>query len=63
MNDQFAFLDTNILIAAKIDIYPFDVFPSFWKFIQDAIISGKLTILKVVKDEILEGNDELTIWF
>lgn len=62
MKDQLVFLDSNVLIAAKNDIYPFDVFPSFWEFIEKAIMSGKLVVLKVVKDEILAGNDELTTW-
>ncbi len=62
MKNQFVFLDSNILIAAKNDAYPFDVFPSFWEFMTNAILSEELIILDVVENEILAGNDELTAW-
>ncbi len=62
MKNQSTFIDSNILITAKNDIYPFDVFPSFWKFIETAILSEELTILDVVKNEILAGNDDLSTW-
>ena len=54
MKDKPIFLDSNVLITAKNDTYPFDVFPS--------ILSKKLIILDVVKNEILAGNDSLTTW-
>ena len=63
MKDNLVFLDSNILIAAKNDIYPFDIFPSFWEFIKDSIQSEKLIVLDVVKNELLAGNDDLTTWF
>ena len=60
--DQMYFLDSNILIAAKNETYPFDVFPSFWNCMEKAIKSRKAIVLDVVKKEILKGRDELEIW-
>ena len=62
MKDKPIFLDSNVLITAKNDTYPFDVFPSFWEFLKESILSKKLIILDVVKNEILAGNDSLTTW-
>ena len=59
---QMYFLDANILITAKNDTYPFDVFPSFWNCMEEAIKSGKTLVLDVVKKEILKGKDELETW-
>lgn len=59
---QMYFLDANILIAAKNDTYPFDVFPSFWNCMEEAIKSRKTLVLDVVKKEILKGKDELETW-
>ena len=62
MKDKPIFLDSNVLITAQNDTYPFDVFPSFWEFLKESILSKKLIILDVVKNEILAGNDSLTTW-
>lgn len=62
MKNSPFFVDSNILISAKNDIYPFDVFPSFWEFLERAITEERLVLLNLVKDEILKGKDELTDW-
>lgn len=62
MIDSPFFLDSNILISAKNDIYPFDVFPSFWEFLEKSIAEERIVLLKLVKDEILKGKDDLIDW-
>ena len=63
MSDGSKYLiDTNSLITPQHQFYPFDFAPSFWVQLEAHIISGKVAILDIVKDEILRGKDELQEW-
>lgn len=55
-------LDSNTFIDAKNRYYGFDIVPSFW----NELIShsrGNILTIDHIKNEIMSGNDELSIWF
>ena len=53
--------DTNIFITSKNQL-PADVWPTFWLRIAELIRDGKIFSSTKVKEEIEQGNDELTTW-
>lgn len=55
-------IDTSCLTQAFRVYYPFDIAPSFWKFIKDGIVSGDFIIIDRVHAEIFRGNDDLKKW-
>jgi len=55
-------LDASIFIAAKNSYYAFDIAPGFWRAIVDLAKDGSILIPKMVKNEILNGEDELSSW-
>jgi hypothetical protein len=55
-------LDTNIFINAKNGPYGFDIVPSFWKWIDDAVAEGKIYSSVLVCEELCNGNDYLSEW-
>ena len=62
MSSPIFLIDSNVLIAAKGNIYPFDVFPSWWKAMKKAIEDGGIGILDVVGKELSMQKDDLWSW-
>lgn len=55
-------LDSNFFIQAHRANYPFDVFPSFWKKIEQIANQGLIISIDKVRDEIFQNDDKLTSW-
>lgn len=55
-------LDSNVFIQAKNLHYGFDFCPAFWDWIDQAHRDGLVYSIRQVKDELLEGQDELADW-
>jgi len=55
-------LDTNTLIQAKNEYYAFDLCPGFWEWIDQAHENGEVYSIEPVRNELLEGADELCEW-
>ena len=55
-------LDANVFIEAKNRHYGFDVVPGFWEWLDDANDRGVVCSVAKVRDELLDGGDELTEW-
>ena len=62
MSNQIFLLDTNSFITPHLNYYPFDFAPGFWEQMEHNINSGRIAILDLVKNEILQGNDRLKEW-
>ena len=56
-------IDSNIFITPYQNYYPFDLAPGFWKQLADKLSMDEVAILDVVKDEVLNGGDDLSDWF
>lgn len=61
MAEVFLF-DSNSFITPYKRYYPFDMVPSFWQCLEDAIQKGSVVILDRVYEELLRGKiiDETT---
>ncbi|MCL2780448.1 MAG: DUF4411 family protein, partial [Actinomycetia bacterium] len=55
-------LDTNVLIEAKNRYYAFDIAPGFWDWLDRAHGQSLACSIDAVRDELLDGNDELAEW-
>lgn len=55
-------LDANVLIEAKNRYYAFDIAPGFWVWLDLAHQQSLACSIKAVRDELLDGNDELADW-
>lgn len=55
-------IDTSSLTQAYRTYYSFDITPSFWDFLKQEFNSGRLISNDKVYDEIMWGNDDLTVW-
>lgn len=62
MSETIFLIDSNSLITPHLTYYPFDFAPGFWSQMEQAVNAGKIAILDVVKNEILQGNDSLKDW-
>ena len=62
MSSQIFLLDTNSFIAPHLNYYPFDFAPGFWEQMERSINNGRIAVLDLVKNEILQGNDQLKEW-
>lgn len=63
MNSNERFLiDSNSFIAPFKLYYPFDLLPKFWEQLKRGIVEGKIVMLDMVKEELLKGDDELSVW-
>lgn len=54
-------LDSNIFIEAKNRYYAFDICPGFWEWIDNRCGTEVGTIVNV-RDELIDGRDELAEW-
>lgn len=55
-------IDTNILIEGS-RRYPFEIFPGYWRELENLSVSGKLFFHEKVKDEIVVWGDQISDWF
>lgn len=55
-------LDSNIFVEAKNRYYAFDLAPIFWSWLDELCLADTRTI-SLVKDELLDGDDQLADWF
>lgn len=55
-------VDTNVLIEAKNRYYAFDIAPGFWAWLDQAHQQSLVCSIEAVRDELLDGNDELADW-
>lgn len=55
-------LDANVLIEAKNRYYAFDIAPGFWAWLDQAHQKSLACSIEAVRDELLDGNDELAGW-
>ena len=55
-------LDADVLITANRSYYAPDICPSFWQHLIRARQEGHLISIDRVRDEILDGNDNLLEW-
>lgn len=55
-------LDTNVFIEAKNHYYRFEVCPAFWEWIERAHDLGAVYSIRKVRDQLLEGKDQLSSW-
>ena len=62
MAEEKFLIDSNALITPHLQYYPFDLAPSFWRQMEEAICNGTIAILDMVKAEVLQGTDELCNW-
>lgn len=62
MSNSVYLIDANSLITPYLAYYPFDFAPGFWEQIERPIVDGRIAVLDLVKDEILQGKDGLKDW-
>ena len=62
MSNKIYLIDTNSLIEPFLKYYPFDFAPGFWEQMARFIEIGKIAVLDLVKNELLQGNDKLRDW-
>jgi hypothetical protein len=55
-------VDANVLIEAKNRYYAFDIAPGFWAWLDRAHEQSIACSIDAVRDELLEGNDEIADW-
>lgn len=55
-------VDANVLIEAKNRYYAFDIAPGFWAWLDQAYNDAVACSIEAVRDELLEGSDELADW-
>ncbi|GAB7140763.1 DUF4411 family protein [Deferribacterales bacterium RsTz2092] len=61
INETFI-IDTNSLITPYRNYYAFDIVPTFWSSMEQAIVSGRVIILDKVFDELVKNDDGLSKW-
>ena len=54
-------LDANVFIEAKNRYYGFDIVPAFWDW-MDLVTAVNAVTITPVRDELLNGADELSDW-
>ena len=55
-------LDADVFITANNSYYAPDICPSFWRHLIQAHREGHIISIDRVRDEILDGNDNLVDW-
>lgn len=55
-------LDANAFIEAKNTYYHMAICPGYWRWIEGQSLVGDVASIESVRDELLEGNDELERW-
>ena len=55
-------IDANVFIQAKNGPYAFDIAPGFWAVLDRMNDAGRVASSALVRDELLDGQDELAEW-
>ena len=55
-------LDTDTLIGAHKQYYPFDFCPGFWSWLEQKHGQGRIFSVDAVYAELRRGDDELSRW-
>ncbi|UCA48532.1 DUF4411 family protein [Streptomyces sp. WA6-1-16] len=55
-------VDSNVFIEAKNRYYAFDIAPGFWSWLEYAHSNSIACSIESVRDELVEGGDELAEW-
>ncbi|MDX2970505.1 DUF4411 family protein [Kribbella solani] len=55
-------LDANVFISAKNAHYGMDFAPGFWSWLHTAHAAGVVCSVDAVRDELMDGADELADW-
>lgn len=48
--------DANVFISIARQHYPKDIFPSFWRQMEDCFMSGKIQIIELIYDELTDDD-------
>jgi hypothetical protein len=56
------FLDTNVLVTAKRDYYPFDRVPEYWDWMLHHAEQGNVKVPPQIFDELRGHDDDLNGW-
>lgn len=62
MENAIYYFDTAGFMEPWNKHYPFEIFPSFWKKIDDMIDEGTIISVRAVYDELSRYDDELLAW-
>ncbi len=55
-------LDANVFIEAKNRYYSFEIFPAFWRWLDEQQAAGRLATVQLVGAELEQGRDTLADW-
>lgn len=55
-------VDAYVLIEAKNRYHAFDIAPGFWAWLEQGHRTGKLISIDALRDELMQGDDELAEW-
>ncbi|MCB0916518.1 MAG: DUF4411 family protein [Actinobacteria bacterium] len=55
-------VDSSVLIEAKNRYYAFDFAPGYWEWLERAHVAGQICSIEAVKQELVDGQDELAGW-
>lgn len=55
-------LDSNTYIQAKNTYYHMDICPAYWDWLDKQFEAGLISSIKMVKDELKSGDDDLADW-
>lgn len=62
MEKEVFLIDSNALITPFSDYYHMDFAKCYWEQLEKHINQGSIILLDMVKDEILQGKDDLVNW-
>lgn len=62
MSKEVFLIDANSLITPHLTYYPFDFAERFWNQLEMYIQNGDIAILDLIKEELLQGDDNLKEW-
>lgn len=62
MTEPFYSFDTSAFINGRRDHYPPDVFPSFWRKVEESIVAGFIRSADEVRSELGKKDDTTKAW-
>lgn len=55
-------IDANAFIEASRHYYSFNLAPRYWTWLHEQSVSGAISSIQAVYDELSDGDDELSAW-